>query len=64
MSLKCADCGYLGDCKSFGEAFYKANRNKDTEVIKHYYCNCGDSDYYMKDVTPIEVTDCEEFEEV
>lgn len=25
MSLKCADCGYLGDRKSFGEAFYKAN---------------------------------------
>lgn len=29
MSLKCADCGYLGDCKSFGEAFYKANRNDE-----------------------------------
>ena len=26
--------------------------------------NCGDSDYYMQDVTLIEVTDCEEFEEV
>lgn len=51
-------------CLSFGEAFYNANKNKDTEVIKHYYCNCGDSDYYMQDVTPIEVTDCEEFEEV
>lgn len=35
MSLKCADCGYLGDSK-----------------------------YYMQDVTPIEVTDCDEFEEV
>lgn len=44
MSLKCADCGYLGDCKSFGEAFYKANKNKDTEVIKHYYCNCAESE--------------------
>ena len=64
MSLKCTDRGYLCDCKSSGEAFYKANRNKDTEVIKHYYCNCGDSDYYMQDVTPIEITDCEEFEEV
>lgn len=46
------------------DAFYEANKNKDTKVIKHYYCNCGDSDYYMQDVTPIEVTDCEEFEEV
>ena len=64
MSLKCVDCGYLGDCKSFGKTFYKENKCKDTEVIKHYYCNCGDSDYYMQDVTPIEVTDCEEFEEV
>lgn len=64
MSLKCVDCSYLGDCKSFGEAFYKANKNKDTEVIKHYYCNCGDSKCYMQDVTSIEVTDCDEFEEI
>ena len=64
MSLKCVDCCYLGDCKSFGDAFYEANKNKDTKAIKHYYCNCGDSKYYMQDVTPIEVTDCDEFEEV
>lgn len=64
MSLKCTDCCYLGDCKSFGNAFYEANKNKDTDVIKHYCCNCGDSKYYMQDATPIEVTDCEEFEEV
>lgn len=64
MSLKCVDCGYLGDCKSFGKTFYKENKCKDTEVIKHYYCNCGDSKYYMQDVTSIEVTDCEEFEEI
>ena len=25
MSLKCVDCGYLGDCKSFGKTFYKEN---------------------------------------
>jgi hypothetical protein len=46
------------------EAMTKENKCKDTEVIKHYYCNCGDSKYYMQDVTPIEVTDCDEFEEV
>ena len=64
MSLKCTYCCQLGDCKSFGETFYKENKCKDTEVIKHYYCDCGGSKYYMQDVTPIELTDCDEVEEI
>ena len=29
MSLKCADCGYLGDCKSFGESIGKNIKNRN-----------------------------------
>ena len=64
MSLKCVDCGYCGDCESFDKKFFNQNKGKDIEWIKHYYCNCGDSEYYKQDITNIEVKNCTEFEEV
>ena len=64
MSLKCADCCYCGDAVSFGEKFFEAHKDKDTELLKRYYCNCGDSCHYKKDVTGIEIKRCKFFQEV
>lgn len=56
MSLLCCDCCYVGDSKSFPQP--------NDKVVRRYYCNCGDSEYYEKDITGIEIKNCESFEEV
>lgn len=32
--------------------------------IKHYYCCCGDSEFYGKDITNLGFTKCDSFEEL
>lgn len=43
----CQDCCYLG-----------RNRNEN-----HWYCNCGSSNNYQKEVTVKDIIDCNDFEE-
>lgn len=61
---KCCDCQYLGDKYSFEQPNDLIDSSADNPFIKHYYCNCGDCKYYRQDVTGMEISDCEEFEEL
>lgn len=38
--------------------------DSENPLIKHYYCCCGDSEFYGKDVTNLELTKCDSFEEL
>jgi hypothetical protein len=64
INLKCTDCAYCGDKYSFEQPNDLIDIDANNPLIKHYYCNCGDSKYYRQDVTGIETDDCEDFEEV
>lgn len=60
---KCADCGYLGDKYSFPLPNDKIDVDDKNPFLKHYYCCCGDSERYEKDVTNEIVSHCACFEE-
>ena len=64
MSLKCTNCAYCGDKYSFEQPNDLIDVDANNPFIKHYYCNCGDSEHYRKDVTNVEIHNCDEFEEV
>ena len=54
---KCADCCYLGDKYSFPLHDNKIDVDDKNPFLKHYYCCCGDSERYEKDVTNEIVSD-------
>ena len=58
----CSDCGYLGDKYSFPLPNDLADADPGNPCIKHYYCCCGDSELYGKDVTGVMITDCSCYE--
>ena len=61
---KCADCCYLGDKYSFPLHDNKIDVDDKNPFLKHYYCCCGDSERYEKDVTNEIISDCDCFEEI
>lgn len=60
----CCDCQYLGDKYSFPLPNDLTDVDPDNPRIKHYYCCCGDSKLYGKDVTGLMITECSSFEEL
>lgn len=61
---QCADCAYCGDKYSFEQPNNLIDVDLYNPRIKHYYCNCGDSKYYHKDITGKMIEKCEDFEEI
>jgi hypothetical protein len=59
--MKCQNCQYVGDKFSFEQP---NNLLYVDENGKHFYCNCGDSKHYCKDVTEIKPINCDCFEEL
>ena len=60
----CCDCQYLGDKYSFPVPNNLIDIYAENPWLKHYYCCCGDSPLYKKDVSNLGLTHCDHFEEL
>lgn len=60
----CSDCCYLGDKFSFEQPNDLVDVDSENPALKHYYCNCGDSIHYRKDVTGLGINQCGCFEKL
>lgn len=50
----CTDCQYCGDKHSFPEPNCLIDVDPGNQFIKHYYCCCGDCDFYEQDIADSE----------
>lgn len=50
-NILCCDCQYCGDKYSFPLPNDLIEVDSENPFIKHYYCCCGDSEFYGKDIT-------------
>lgn len=62
--ILCCDCQYCGDKYSFPLPNDLIEVDSENPFIKHYYCCCGDSEFYGKDITNLGFTKCDSFEEL
>lgn len=60
----CCNCAYVGDKYSFPLPNNLLDCDEDNPYIKHYYCCCGDSEQYEKDVSIQNIQLCECFSEL
>lgn len=60
----CTDCQYLGDKFSFLMPNNSPDVDEGNPLLKHYFCCCGDSDQYGKDITSKNIQSCPCFEEL
>lgn len=64
-NILCCDCQYCGDKYSFPLPNDLIEVDSENPFInKHYYCCCGDSEFYGKDITNLGFTKCDSFEEL
>ena len=63
-NILCCDCQYCGDKYSFPLPNDLIEADSENPFIKHYYCCCGDSEFYGKDITNLDLTKCDSFEEL
>ena len=63
-NIFCCGCQYCGDKNSFPFPNDLIEVDSENPCIKHHYCCCGDSELYGKDVTDLDVTKCDVFEEL
>ena len=63
-NILCCDCQYCGDKYSFPLPNDLIEVDSENPFIKHYYCCCGDSEFYGKDITNLDLTKCDSFEEL
>lgn len=62
--ILCCDCQYCGDKYSFPLPNDLMENDPGDSSMKHYYCCCGDSELYSKDITSLGLIRCDEFEEL
>ena len=55
-NILCCDCQYCGDKYSFPLPNDLIEVDSENPFIKHYYCCCGDSEFYGKDITNLDLT--------
>lgn len=60
----CCDCQFCGDKYSFPEPNDLIETDPENPMLKHFYCCCGDSELYGKDITGLDIQECEHFEEL
>ncbi len=60
--ILCCDCQYCGDKYSFPMPNNLIEVDPNNQLLKRYYCCCGDSDLYEKDITDLGITVCENFD--
>lgn len=60
----CCDCQYCGDKYSFPEPNDLLDAYPGTPFLKHLYCCCGDCGLYKKDISILDIQQCEHFEEL
>lgn len=61
---ECCECQYLGDKYSFEQPNDLIDMDEKNPWIKHYYCNCGDSNHYRQDITGAKIKKCKSFEKL
>lgn len=60
----CCDCQYNGDKFSFPLPNSLIDVDEENPLIKHYYCCCGDGEFYGQDVTVLGLKQCDCFDEL
>ena len=60
----CCDCQFCGDKFNFPLPNDKIAVDTENPLLKHFYCCCGDSDLYGKDITKLGLKKCDYFEEL
>ena len=60
--ILCCDCQYCGDKYSFPMPNDLIEADPNNHLLKRYYCCCGDSDLYKKDITDLGIAVCDNFD--
>lgn len=63
-NILCCDCQYCGDKFSFPLPNNLIYEDVANPLLKHYYCCCGDCEFYGKDITSLGISQCNNFEEL